>query len=254
MLFAVATATAADRVKIAEDDAAHSAYGGGWDTGKNVGSGFAAWFLRSSGVGAENSHAGFFIAGDSNEAVANTLLSGKTFAIFANGVGHEKAIAFRAFKEPLQVGDAFSLIMEGGTFKRKFESDDPQTGSVGVSLRSGAANADTSDLTAGERLRVSIEEGGANYQIFDASSDSDSGVPVNSSGVAVTVLLTGADTYDLELTELDSKHTHRLPGRKLGGTAGSPIESFAVFNIDGEDGDAGFNGFQVTRSFTTIPR
>jgi hypothetical protein len=254
LLLAVSNLPAADRVKIAEDDAAHSAYGGGWNTGQNVGTGFAAWFLRSSGVLDEDSHGGFFIATDDNQQTSAVALSGKTFSIFANGKGHEICVAFRAFNAPLQTGDAFSLLMQGGTFRRKFESDDPTPGATGFSLRSGVANIDTSELTAGERLRVANEQGEENYQISDGLPDRDSGILVNPSGVSVAVLLTGPDSYDLEITDLDSKKTHRLPGRKLGGTPGAPIESFTVFNIDGEDGDAGFNGFQVTRGLTSMPR
>lgn len=254
LALAVVTASAADRVKIAEDDAAHSGYGQGWNNGQNVGTGFAAWFLRSSGVLGQDSQAGFFIANEGNHEPGGVALLGKTFAIFANGVGHEMCVAFRAFNAPLQTGDAFSLLMQGGTFRRKFESDAPRPGAIGFSLRSGVENADTSELATGERLRVANEQGEKNYQISDGLPDRDSGVPVNKSGVAIAVLLTGVDSYDLEITELDSKKTHRLPGRKLAGTSRAAIESFTVFNIDGEDGDAGFNGFQVTRDLVSKPR
>lgn len=255
MLLATASSPAADRLNIAEDDAAHSGYGGGWGTGKNVGTGFGAWFLRSSGVGPRDSHAGFFIEADNVQGeISAVALGGKAFSIFANGLGHENAVAFRAFGAPLQVQDAFSLLFQGGTFRQKFESDDERTGAVGFSLRTGTANAETSDLSTGERLRVSNTEGEANYQIIDGESDRDSGVPVNDAGVSATVLLTGPDTYDLEITDLDTNNTHRLQGRKLGGSPGAPIESFAIFNLDAEDGDVRFNGFQVTRPFTSLPR
>ena len=73
----------------------------------------------------------------------------------------------------------------------------------------------------------------------------DSGVPLTDSGVIVTITITGADTYDLEIQTAADKKLTKLPGRKLSG-AGA-ITSLAIFNRDGEKTDAFLNALQVAR-------
>ncbi len=247
----------ADRVNVAEDDASASAYNDGWNSDQNGGTGFRGWIHRSnSGDGQSgDSHAGFFIGNVSDHPdLDHAAMRDKVFGMFANGVGYEAAVAFRTFDEPLQVGDAFSLLIEGDEIVPKFETDVSDPGQVGFTLRAGTGSEAWEEFDSEARFRFVIEEGNGNYQIFDGEDDSDSGVLVTPQGAAVTVLLVTADTYDLEITDLGTGETTKLPGRKLAGEAESPIQSFAIFDIDGERADVYFNGFQVSRSAESIGR
>lgn len=248
-------AYAADRVNMAEDEASHSAYNNGWNPDQNSGSGFGAWTLRFKAGTGEHTHSGFFIAGSDEETrISNIATGGKAFGMFANGVEYEAAVAFRTFNAPLQPGDSFSVLLKCEDFIPKFENDDPQPGAIGFSLRNGANAEAWDEYQVGARLEFGFYQGDANYQIRDGEPDSDSGVPMSPAGVAVTVTLVTPDTYDLEITPLDTRETKRLTGRRLGGDAGATLDSFALFNLDGESRDAFFNGFQVSRSAEAIGR
>lgn len=249
------TARSADRINVAEDEASHSAYNGGWESGKTSGSGFGAWFFQTAGGIQSDSHCGFFIATSTAQPdLDNVGLGGKAFGLFANGVDFEVACAFRAFDAPLAVGDSFSLMMECRDFITKFERDDPKPGVIGFSLRTGSATETWDDFQTGTRLQFGFYQGEANYQVYDGEDNHDTGVPMNDKGVSVTVTLVTPDTYNLEITQLDTKETTKLEGRKLGGDPGTPIESFAIYNQDGETSDAYFNGFQVSRLADSISR
>ena len=244
-----------DRINIAEDEASHSGYNGGWDSGKNAGTGFGAWLLQKEGGVASDSHTGFFIAAAAAQPdLDNVAPVGKAFGMFANGVDFEVACAFRTFDAPLAVGDSFSLMMESTDFIKKFASDDSRPGVIGFSLRTGSASESWDDFQNGARFQFGFYEGEGNYQVYDGEDDHDTGVPSGNAGVSVTVTLVTPDTYDLEITSLDTKETKKLTGRKLGGDAGTPIESFAIYNQDGETGDAYFNGFQVSRPSGSVSR
>lgn len=254
-LAATSAAQSSDRINIAEDEASHSAYNGGWESGKNSGTGFGAWVHKTFGGIQADSHAGFFIAssGTQND-LDSAALGGKAFGLFANGVDFEVACAFRAFDAPLAVGDSFSLLMECSNFVKKFDRDDPRPGVIGFSLRTGSASEVWDDFQTGARMQFGFYQGEENYQVYDGQDDHDTGVPFSDMGVSVAVTLVSPDTYDLEITQLDTKETKKLAGRKLAGVAGAPIESFAIYNQDGETGDAYFNGFQVSRLATSLPR
>jgi len=251
----LSSAHSADRINIAEDEATHSAYNGGWESGKNSGTGFGAWLLQSSSSVKADSHSGYFIATATAQGDMDTVApAGKAFGMFANGVDFEVACAFRTFDAPLAVGDSFSLLMECSDFVKKFDTDDSRPGVIGFSLRTGSAAESWDDLQNGARLQFGFYQGESNYQVYDGEEDHDTGVPVTPTGISVTVTLVSPDTYDLEITQLDTKETKKLPGRKLAGDAGSPLESFAVYNQDGETGDAYFNGFQVSRLAESLSR
>ena len=235
----------AEPTNIAEDDAAHSGYGGSWGNDKNGGSGFAAWITTSEGTGTDQ-HAGFFIADTSSNADLNGIAKdGKAFGLFANGSGFEQAVAFRAFNKPLEIGDSFSFMMETGGFEKKSDKDTAGGGAIGLVLRSGTASSSPGDYNKGAMFEFGHYEGTTNYQIHDGTQNPDSGVAFNDSGVIVTVTVTGSDTYDLEIQTAKDKNLTKLPGRKFA-SSGS-IESMAVFNRNGEKYDAYFNGFQVSR-------
>ncbi len=135
----------ADQTNVAEDDASQEAYNGGFDSGKNGGSGFGEWKVTNEGND-ENRHSGFFVATtDNNKDLNGIAKNGKAWGLFANGTGFEQAVAYRSFKEPLAVGDSFSFMMENGKIEKKFENDDPSTGSIGLTLRTGNATDSPAD-------------------------------------------------------------------------------------------------------------
>lgn len=243
------------RINVAEDDASHSVYNDGWETGRNGGLGFSSWVLHSENAEQGESYAGFFVAQtDDHPTLERVAIANRSFALFANGVSYEAAVAFRSLSAPLQVGDSFSLLFECGEFVTKFDFDDEKPGFVGFALRSGGANGSWADYNANARLQFGFSQEEGNYIVRDGESSYDTGVAVTPSGVAVTVTLTGADTYDLEITQLEADETTRLVGRKLAGPIGSPIDSFSIFNIDGEKEDVYFNGFQVSRLADSLGR
>ncbi len=237
----------ADQTNIAEDDASQEAYKDGFGSGKNGGSGFGEWKMTSEGDGPER-HAGFFVATpDNNKDLNGIANNGKAWGLYANGTGFEQAVAYRSFKEPLAVGDSFSFMMENGKIEKKFDTDDPATGSIGLTLRTGNASDAPADYNKDSVFEFGFYEGKGNYQIYDGSGSdkTDTGVPFTDSGVIVTITITGADTYDLEIQTASDKKLTKLPGRKLS-SAGS-ISSLAIFDRDGEKYDAFFNSLQVAR-------
>ena len=255
LLIGLSTVQASDRINIAEDEATHSAYNDGWQPGKNSGTGFGPWTFKTAGGVVPDSHCGFFIASSTAQPdLENAAPAGKAFGMFANGVEFEVASAFRTFDAPLAAGDSFSLLMECGQFVKKFATDSSQPGVVGFSLRSDSAVEGWDDFALGARFQFGFYKGEENYQVYDGEESHDTGVPFTDKGVSVTVTLVTPDTYNLEITPLDTKETKKLEGRKLGGDAGKPIESFAIYNQNGETSDAYFNGFQVSRLATSIPR
>jgi hypothetical protein len=241
----VTTQISAEPTNIAEDDAAHSAYGGNWDNSKSGGSGFGNWTLTTEGNDAAR-HSGFFIAStENNKDLSGIAREEKAFGLFANGSGFEQAVGYRALDKPLEVGDSFSFMLENGTFEKKTDKDDPTPGAIGLTLRAGNATSAVTDYNKDARFEIGYYQGKSNYQIYDGTEKTDSGVAFTDGGISVTVTLTGADTYDLEIQTLKDKEITKLPGRKL--STGGPIESFAIFNRNGEKNDAYFNQFQVSR-------
>jgi hypothetical protein len=237
----------ADQTNIAEDDASQEAYNGGFEAGKNGGTGFGEWKMATEGND-ENRHAGFFTATTANNQDLNGIArNDKAWGLYANGTGFEQAVAFRAFTQPLAVGDSFSFMMENGKIEKKFETDDPATGSIGLTLRTSNATDAPGDYNKDAVFEFGFYEGKDNYQIYDGSGadKTDSGVPFTDSGVIVTVTITGEDTYDLEIQTAADKKLTKLPGRKL--SKAGPITSLAIFDRDGEKSDAFFNSLQVAR-------
>lgn len=242
-------AAAKEQVPVADDNASQGAYGGGWGDGSNGGNGFGPWTIRAvNNNKTGESHAGAFIADtEANADLVNVGINKKAFGLFANGVVYEQAVAFRAFAKPLAPGMSFSFLFKHGEIVKKFDHDDPAPGSAGVVLRTGNTNGSADDYNKGSRVEFGMYEGQGNYQIFDGEKKQDTGIPTSDGGLSVTITLVTADTYDLEVTKLDGKKTITIKGRKLGGTAGAAIESFCIFNRDGEKNDIFFNGFQVSR-------
>ena len=237
---------AADPI-LAEDDASDAVYRGGWKA-EGGGSGFGTWTFQDAHLQGGDSFSGFYIAdtSGSNGDLGALAIGGKGFGMFANGVGFEIAEAFRPLKKPLAVGQTFSFLVKHSGFAKKFDKDDPGTGSVGITLRSGTSSASVEDYNKGARFEFGSYGGKPNYQIYDGEVAQDTGIPLVDGGLTVSVTLVTPDTCDVEVTTLADKKKTTLKGRKLGGKPGDAIESFCIFNRNGEKNDAYFNGFQVT--------
>ena len=130
--------------------------------------------------------------------------------------------------------------------EQKGATDNPAAGSIGFSLRNGDAADTPDDYNKGSRFEVINLKGQVNYQVYDGETSHDTGVVYSEQGINVTVTLTSTDTYDLEITRLADKKTTQLRGRKLGGSGA--IESFCIFNRNGEKADGFFNNFQMHTS------
>ncbi len=231
---------------VSQDDASQEDYKPGWSSGKNGGNGFGKWNLQTKTGSGGRSHAGFYVANTADKSDLNGVAEdGKAFGVYANGTSFEVAAAFRAFDQPLRAGQAFSLLLEHGTFVRKFDADSPEPPSCGVTLLPDAAGASTDDYDRGARFEFGYFPAEGAYVVRDGDGRKKLDVPFTDAGLAVTVSLLTADTYNLEVTVLSSRKTYHLDGRRLAGTPGAAIGGFCLFDRNGETSDVFFNGFQV---------
>jgi hypothetical protein len=238
----------ADPAVIASDDATQAAYSSTWVGDTCGGNGFGKWVLLNVEKPESQSHAGFFIADTHNNPELSGAASGdKAFGLFANGPEFENATAFRTFSQPLGVGDSFSLTLQHGELVKKGTYDDNGASAVGLTLRSGAQSAGVDDYNKGARFEFGVYKDNATYLIYDGESNNNSGIPVADGGLKLTFKLVTADTYDLTVTTLKDNKTTTLSGRKLGGTAGGTLDSFCIFDRNGEKSDVYFNSLQVSK-------
>jgi len=223
------------------DTAAASGYGGEWKGGSGAVDGWEEWILRANGNPDKKSYAGFYLAKQEEKSGSTSVATeGRSFAMFADGEGFQEAAAFRGFAKPLEVNQTFSVDFITPIPK----SNAGTTGSIGLTLRSGKKAEGPADYNAGARFELTALEGQANYQIFDGSQPSDSGLAVTPAGFRAEFTLQTPDTYNLKLYPLSGGSPVELTGRKLGGSAGSPLESFAIFNRDSEQ-NAFFNRLRL---------
>ena len=232
---------------ISQDDAGQDDYKPGWSSGKNGGNGFGKWNLQTQTGGGEHSHAGFYVASTSDKSDLNGIAEdGKAFGEYANGTAFEAAAAFRPFDRPLRAGQSFSVLMEHGQFVRKWATDSPDPGSCGLTLLKDAGGAtSTDDYNKDSRFEFGYLPSEAAYVIYDGDGKKKLDIPFTDAGLAVTISLLTADTYNLEVTVLSSKKTYHFDRRKLAGASGDPIGGFCLFDRNGETFDVFFNGFQV---------
>lgn len=238
---------ALSQINVGEDQANQGMYNGGWNPGSGGDNGFFGWQFAAKADG-EGSFAGHYMGKLSEKPEVAPITTDRVFALFANGKGYEESVAFRAIAVPLEPGDNFTFEILHGPFQQKGDQDDPAPGEVGVSYRTGNANAAIGDIDAGARLRFFAREGSANYLITDSEKEFDTGIPITQEALAVTLTLVGPDTYDLEVINLKDKTVKLLEGRKFGGEAGAPIQSLAFFNRNAETHDFLFNNFQLSRN------
>jgi hypothetical protein len=223
------------------DTASAAAYGSDWKDGAGTIDGWEGWILRANGDSEKKSFAGFYLAKQEEKSgSASVATEGKSFAIFADGEGFQEAAAFRGFAKPLDANQSFSVDFVTPVPK----SNAGTAGSIGLTLRNGKKADGPADYNAGARFELTAIEGQANYQIFDGSQPSDTGLAVTPAGFRVEFTLKTPDTYDLKLYPLSGGSPVELKDRKLGGTAGAPLESFAIFNRDSEQ-NAFFNRLRL---------
>lgn len=224
------------------DTAANPAYGSEWKDGTGASDGWEGWILRDNGKPDKKSYAGFYLAKQEERSGSDPVAGdGKSFGIFADGEGLQEAAAYRAFAKPLELNQTFSLEFVTPAPK----SNSGSTGSIGLTLRSGKKSDEPRDYNAGARFELTALEGQANYQLYDGSQPSDSGLAVTPGGLRIEFTLKTPDSYDLKLSPLTGSAPVEFKDRKLGGEAGTPIESFAIFNRDSEK-NAFFNRLRLT--------
>ena len=218
-----------------------SAYGSDWREGSGSSGGGEGWTLRANGNPEKKSYAGFYLAKQEEKSGSEPVATeGKSFAIFSDGEGFQESAAFRGLAKPLETNQVFSVDIITPLPK----SNSGSTGSIGLTLRSGKKAENPGDYNAGARFEFTALEGQANYQIFDGSSPSDSGLAVTPAGLRIEFTLKTADTYDLKCSPLNGGSPVELKERKLGGTPGSPLESLVIFNRDSEQ-NAFFNRLRL---------
>ena len=223
------------------DTASAAAYGSDWKEGAGATEGWEGWVLRANGNPDKKSYAGFYLAKQEEKSgSASVATEGKSFAIFADGEGFQESAAFRGLAKPLEVNQTFSVDLVTPVPK----SNSGSTGSIGLTLRNGKKADGPGDYNAGARFELTALEGQANYQVFDGSQPSDSGLAVTPAGLRVEFTLKTPDAYDLKLYPLSGGSPVDLKDRKLGGNPGSPLESLAIFNRDSEQ-NAFFNRLRL---------
>jgi hypothetical protein len=223
------------------DTAGSLAYTSEWKDGSGSGEGWDGWTLRSNGNPEKKSYAGFYIAKQEEKSGSSVVATeGKSWAVFADGEGFQEAAAFRGFAKPLESNQTFSVDLVTPLPK----SNSGTTGSLGVTLRNGKKSDGPGDYNAGARFELTALEGQTNYQLFDGSQPSDSGLAVTPAGLRAEFTLKSPDTYDLKLYPLSGGSPVELKNRKLGGNAGAPLESLAIFNRDSEQ-NAFFNRLRL---------
>ena len=223
------------------DTASASAYGSEWKDGAGAVDGWEGWILRSNGNPEKKSYAGFYLAKQEEKSGSSVVATeGKSWAVFADGEGFQEAAAFRGFDKPLEPNQTFSVDIVTPLPK----SNSGTTGSIGLTLRNGKKSDGPGDYNAGARFELTALEGQTNYQLFDGSQPSDSGLAVSPAGLRAEFTLKTTDTYDVKLSPLSGGTPVELKDRKLGGSAGTPLESVAIFNRDSEQ-NAFFNRLRL---------
>ncbi len=244
LLLGTALASAKEPTTVAKDDATQGGYSGGWNE-SGGGTGFGGWKFQEY-HGPTDSYAGHFLAESGNNPEMGLVASGnKSFGLYANGNEFESAAAFRSFSTALQAGDSFSFQMTNPAIEQKGATDNPGAGAIGLTLRNGNAADAPDDYNKGARFEIINLKGQGNYQVYDGDPGHDTGIAYSDKGISVTITLTSADTYDLEVTTLGDKKTTKLTGRRFSGSGN--VESFCIFDRNGEKADGFFNNFQVSK-------
>ena len=256
---------------IAYDDAAAYFTTSNWTNGANQGFGFTPWVLTTnvfSGGGYRGWYLnnGYAIASVTN--VDGTAYTNCSWGIYANGTapsGGNRTVAYRGFSSSLTTNVTFELqwMSEG--------IGSAATNYGGFVLRNGNSTGGVGTDESGYRFEFYYVGGGTNsYLVKDGNGITAVGIPFaagygNSVGSHV-----GATGLDCEFT-LEPNDTYRfvvrsatndevlafLDGQPLTGTAGSTIDSVALFanqtiGSDTSGGDQNYNRMQIV-STTLVP-
>jgi hypothetical protein len=224
------------------DNAADPAYSGGWTNGSNGGTGFNPWTLTGSGVLGSNSN-GYFIASSTNNASGASPgidTSGKSWGIYAND--NNFTAAYRVFDNSVPVGGTVKLDMDNGYINTGY--------SDGFVLRNSTASGSPTNYNTGARFEFLYLGGDSSnsYKVEDAAGLYNIGVPFTGTGLHLVFTLNTADTYTLLVVNNASGATNATVNGTLSGTAGSAIESIALYNRNagsGSTADAFFNSLQI---------
>lgn len=238
---------AASQVNIGDDDADQAMYGTAWRDGTGGDNGFFPWKIVAKSEG-EGSFAGNYVAKKSEKPALAPIATDKAFALFANGKSYEEVVAFRGVAVPLETGDNFSFDILHGPFEAKSKEDSAVPSEVGLAYRTGNAESSVDDRDAGARLQFFAREGMPNYLITDSEKEFDTGIPISTEAVALTLTMVDKDTYDLEVINLKDQSVKLFEKRKFGGDGGKAINSVAFFNRNAEAHDFFFNNFQLMRN------
>ncbi len=230
----------------AADDA--SAYGGGWNTGTNFGTGFLPWVLTNNN-GSGGGFAGSFIGSGTGIDT-----SSKVFGLYANqGTSQEFSAAYRSLSNNLALGSVFKM--------KQANSSIDTGGYMGVALRS------TTNISTSTNEAFIIEPdtafafyfigGNNNYSIYDGAGVADSGIPFTFNGLSLEFAPLSGNTYRLVVKSADGTSTLQsyspapLAGNAGGGT---PISTFVGFNFHTGGGqNAYFNSINVSSTSLVPP-
>jgi hypothetical protein len=231
--FTILLAQHASATIVASDTAADPTYNSGWSTGENGGTGFGAWTLTQTSGNIDGFN-GQFIGSS-----PNIDTSGKAFGEYGN-TGNS-AVAYRAFGTGEMYNDStFHWAMQNGNI----DNGD----SVGLTLRNGDADANPGNYNTGVRFEFLFIGGNSDYSYIDNSGVHDSGIGFTSTGLQLSLQLTGANTYSLTISNGNNTALLGTYSGSLEGAANSSIDSFAAFNNDAGSGGANnafFNSFSV---------
>ncbi len=237
----------ADQTNLAEDDASQEAYNGGFESGKNGGSGFGEWKMTTEGN--DDAPALRLLRRHDREQQGPHRHCEERQSLGRLRQRHRLRAGrrlSRLHRHRSQLAILFPSCSRPARSRRNPRGD-PGGGSAGLTLRTSNASDSTEDYNKDAVFEFGHYDGKPNYQIFDGTGEdkTDSGVAFTDAGVSVTVTVTGEDTYDLEIQTMSDKKLTKLPGRKL--KAAGAISSLAIFNRNTEKNDAFFNSLQVAR-------
>jgi hypothetical protein len=223
-----------------------------WTNQENFGTGFKPWMLSTTNSGS-GSFAGFYI-GSSDDPGANQGTtggyidtSGKSFGIFANGVGTPAAFAYRGLSNALAPNEIFKV-----SFLNTYIQNN---GVMGFALRADSkTNFQNSSIfsDAGTAFACYFQGGSNDYEIVDGRGTNDSGIPFTTTGFVVEFYQLSGGQYELTILSANGGATlTNYPVATLANS--SPILTFVGFNmLSGPNQNAYFNSLEQA-SVSIVP-
>jgi uncharacterized repeat protein (TIGR03803 family) len=224
------------------DNAADPVYSGGWTNGSNGGYGFGPWKLTATSLNVNTN--GYIVGTSTNNAFGTSPgidTFGQSWGIYAYGGNY--TAAYRTFADgSLAVGQSLLLSMDNGYI------DNGQ--SDGFVLRTGNASSTPIDYNVGSRFEFFYLgfDPTDSYKVVDSSGVHNIGTGFTGTGKRLVFTLNTADTYTLLTIDNATGTTNSFSGT-LAGSAGSPVDSIAMYNRNAGNGTnyyAFFNSLQIT--------